>query len=68
MLHRNKCQSDCPRCKHGPYFYAYWKDNKGKLRKKYVGKYHPAKDNTNKVEDHASRGATANLSESSERV
>jgi hypothetical protein len=30
------CQS-----KHGPYYYAYWKDNKGKLRKKYIGKYRP---------------------------
>jgi hypothetical protein len=24
--------------KHGPYLYAYWKDNNNRLRKKYVGK------------------------------
>lgn len=29
------CQS-----KHGPYYYAYWKEN-GKLRKKYIGGYPP---------------------------
>jgi len=35
-----KCgKSDCPQVKHGPYFYAYWKDDNGKLRKKYIGKY-----------------------------
>src|SRR5712691_964019 len=33
-----KCgKSDCPRCKHGPYYYAYWKDDKGKLHKRYIG-------------------------------
>ena len=30
----------CYRCQHGPYYYAYWKDN-GKLKKKYIGKYDP---------------------------
>ena len=24
-------------CPHGPYYYAYWKDGNGKLKKKYVG-------------------------------
>jgi len=23
-------------CPHGPYYYAYWKEN-GKLKKKYIG-------------------------------
>jgi hypothetical protein len=36
----------CYRCKHGPYYYAYWRDEKGKLRKKYIGKYDPRKDET----------------------
>src|SRR6266571_2967142 len=37
-----KCgKSDCSRCKHGPYFYAYWK-----LKKKYIGKYAPRTDST----------------------
>jgi hypothetical protein len=36
-----KCgNSYCYRCKHGPYYYAYWKEN-GKLKKKYIGKYDP---------------------------
>jgi hypothetical protein len=30
----------CYRCKHGPYYYGYWKEN-GKLKKKYIGKYDP---------------------------
>jgi hypothetical protein len=34
-------KSDCSRCKHGPYYYAYWKDDNGKLKKKYIGKYAP---------------------------
>jgi hypothetical protein len=36
-----KCgKSGCTQSKHGPYYYAYWKDNKGELRK-YIGKYPP---------------------------
>ncbi len=42
-----KCgKSDCPRCKHGPYYYAYWKDDSGKLKKKYIGKYATRTDRT----------------------
>jgi hypothetical protein len=41
-----KCGKDsCNNCLHGPYFYAYWKDktkdNKSKLRKKYLGTSDP---------------------------
>jgi hypothetical protein len=37
-----KCgKPDCNRCKHGPYYYAYWKEN-GKLKKKYVGRFDQA--------------------------
>jgi hypothetical protein len=32
----------CYRCKHGPYYYGYWKEN-GKLKKKYIGRYDPRK-------------------------
>jgi hypothetical protein len=32
---------DCP-SKHGPYYYACWKDDCGKLKKKYIGKYPPS--------------------------
>lgn len=36
-----KCGNySCGRCKHGPYYYAYWRDQ-GKGYKKYVGKYDP---------------------------
>ena len=32
-----KCgKSNCCYCPHGPYYYAYWKDEFGKLKKKYV--------------------------------
>jgi hypothetical protein len=38
-----KCgRSNCSQSKHGPYFYAYWKDGNGNLRKKYIGKYRPS--------------------------
>jgi hypothetical protein len=36
----------CYRCKHGPYYYAYWRDKKGRLEKKYIGKYDPREDGT----------------------
>jgi hypothetical protein len=34
-----KCgKSSCLSCKHGPYYYGYWRDkNSGKLKKKYIG-------------------------------
>jgi hypothetical protein len=45
-----KCKKpDCYHKKHGPYYYAYWKDptNK-KLRKKYIGRdYYPAHEQGN---------------------
>jgi hypothetical protein len=32
-----KCKKNpCSGCKHGPYYYAYWREN-GKLKKKYIG-------------------------------
>jgi hypothetical protein len=53
-----KCgKSDC-RCKHGPYYYAYWKDGSGKLKKKYIGKYPPIA-NTNKAMGRASSDTVA---------
>jgi hypothetical protein len=36
----------CYRCKHGPYYYAYWKEGR-RLNKKYIGKYDPRKDTKN---------------------
>ncbi len=40
---------DCP-SKHGPYYYAYWKDDSGKLKKKYIGKY-PSSIEKHKLRD-----------------
>ena len=31
----------CGRCPHGPYWYAYWREE-GKLRSRYIGKERPA--------------------------
>jgi hypothetical protein len=31
----------CLGCEHGPYYYAYWRDESGKLKKKYIGRDHP---------------------------
>jgi hypothetical protein len=39
----------CYRCKHGPYYYGYWKEN-GKLKKKYIGRYDP-REETEKVHE-----------------
>jgi hypothetical protein len=62
---------DCT-SKHGPYYYAYWKDDKGKLREKYIGKYHPPVENANKAKssdtDHASRDTVTDPSNRSEGV
>ena len=32
-------RSNCSQPRHGPYYYAYSKDDNGQLRKKYIGKY-----------------------------
>lgn len=32
----------CTRCPHGPYWYAYWRED-GRLRSRYIGK-HPPED------------------------
>ena len=34
---RIKCGKSCLMCPHGPYYYAYWKNDNGKLKKKYIG-------------------------------
>jgi hypothetical protein len=39
------------RCKHGPYYYAYWRDENRKLRKKYIGKYDPRDKENLKLTD-----------------
>jgi hypothetical protein len=32
----------CTRCPHGPYWYAYWRED-GRLRSRYIGKELPAR-------------------------
>jgi hypothetical protein len=32
-----KCGKRCLMCPHGPYYYSYWKNESGKLSKKYIG-------------------------------
>jgi hypothetical protein len=34
----------CLGCNHGPYYYAYWRDENGKLKKKYIGKRDPREE------------------------
>jgi len=46
-------RSNCSQPRHGPYYYAYWKDSNGKLKKKYIGKYPPPLENPNKGENHS---------------
>jgi hypothetical protein len=33
-------RSTCTRCPHGPYWYAYWKED-GRTRKRYIGRHLP---------------------------
>lgn len=33
-----KCGKEtCKKCNHGPYYYGYWREKNGKLKKKYIG-------------------------------
>lgn len=34
-------RENCGRCPHGPYWYAYWRED-GKVRSRYIGKQAPA--------------------------
>ena len=34
-----KCGKPLCHLRHGPYYYAYWKDNNKKLKKKYIGRH-----------------------------
>jgi hypothetical protein len=67
-----RCGKEDCLAEHGPYYYAYWRDDSGKLKKKYIGKYHLAVGNTNKAKssdmDHASRDTVTDPSISREVV
>jgi hypothetical protein len=36
-------KANCSRCPHGPYWYAYWKED-GRTRKRYIGRHLPGQD------------------------
>jgi hypothetical protein len=36
-----RCGKDCAACPHGPYWYAYWKED-GRARSQYIGRELPA--------------------------
>ena len=43
-----KCGKEMCQYKHGPYYYAYWKDSESKkLKKKYIGDHMPKKKKSN---------------------
>jgi hypothetical protein len=43
-----KCGKQICEQKHGPYYYAYWKDPESKkLKKKYIGNYNPMNEQSN---------------------
>jgi hypothetical protein len=47
-----KCGKEfCLRCEHGPYYYAYWRDDSGKLKKKYIGRSNPRERRGIKIQD-----------------
>jgi hypothetical protein len=64
-----KCKkSNCCYERHGPYYYAYWKDpTSKKLRKKYIGR-HFERDNLSASMEQAKTGKlTLNLPESDQQ-
>ena len=36
-------KANCGRCPHGPYWYAYWRED-GRLRSRYLGRARPGKE------------------------
>ncbi|HET9805395.1 MAG TPA: hypothetical protein VFP49_00650 [Nitrososphaeraceae archaeon] len=44
----------CIGCKHGPYYYAYWKDKSGKLKKKYIERNDPRERTGIEIQDNYS--------------
>jgi len=48
-------KSGCTRCPHGPYWYAYWKED-GRTRKRYIGRHLPGEPMAPVVPDAARDG------------
>ena len=58
-----RCGKDCSACPHGPYWYAFWKED-GRSRSQYIGGVLPAEiqrliDLTDAAPDDARRGLDA---------
>jgi hypothetical protein len=53
-----KCGKPLCHRRHGPYYYAYWKDNNKKLKKKYIGR-HFKRNSDNKQGDDTSSSIPA---------
>jgi hypothetical protein len=50
-LERVRCgKRGCSRCPHGPYWYAYWRED-GRLRSRYIGKTLPGHDRPSPAPD-----------------
>ena len=50
-----RCGKDfCLKCEHGPYYYAYWRDKSGKLKKKYIGRNDPRERTGIEIQDNNS--------------
>ncbi len=47
-------KENCSRCPHGPYWYAYWKEN-GRTRSRYIGRTLPAVARTSYEEKRKAR-------------
>jgi hypothetical protein len=57
-----KCgKSLCFGCKHGPYYYAYWKDENSKLKKKYLGQHNRRNETLDKEYSDTILGNKENL-------
>ena len=51
-----KCGKEVCEQKHGPYYYAYWKDPESKkLKKKYIGDHIPQNNKSNKNRNSSNR-------------
>jgi hypothetical protein len=49
-------KTSCASCPHGPYWYAFWKED-GRTRKRYIGRQLPGEDLERVVPDLAADGA-----------
>jgi hypothetical protein len=57
-----RCGKDfCLKCEHGPYYYAYWRDENGKLKKKYIGRNDPRERRGIEIQDNYYKNDLENI-------